>query len=363
MQSNSAAFPLPLTLAEITPDWLTRALCTRAPGVSVRGVEVVNQINGTSTKIRLRLDMDEAGRAAGIPELVILKGGFESHSRAMAHRHDSEVRGYRDVYSVVDLPTPACYFADYDEEREQGIVIMEDLVASGVTFCSALRPDSFEAVARRLSALAKFHAQTWTQAGGEAKTRWAMLRDGQSYLREYMNLYLDKPEEWQRFVSSPRGAATSVRFHDLQRMIAAFDRLTELSVALPKCINHGDTHSNNLFVFPDGTPGFFDSLPGWGPAMKEVSYHVTCALDTADRRRWDHALVQHYLDELRGHGVDAPGFDAAMKQFGQFLLNGHIIFLVNESFYQPEAVNTAYTARFSAAMIEHDTLGLLGVAG
>ena len=217
--------------------------------------------------------------------------------------------------------------------------------------------------ARRLSALAKFHAQTWTQAGGEAKTRWAMLRDGQSYLREYMNLYLDKPEEWQRFVSSPRGAATSVRFHDLQRMIAAFDRLTELSVALPKCINHGDTHSNNLFVFPDGTPGFFDSLPGWGPAMKEVSYHVTCALDTADRRRWDHALVQHYLDELRGHGVDAPGFDAAMKQFGQFLLNGHIIFLVNESFYQPEAVNTAYTARFSAAMIEHDTLGLLGVAG
>lgn len=360
MTSNSAAFPLPLTLAEITPDWLSRALRTRAPGVTCRGVEVVNQINGTSTKIRLKLDMDEAGRAAGIPELVILKGGFETHSRAMAHMHDSEVRGYRDVYPFVDLPTPACYFADYDEEREQGIVIMEDLVASGVEFCSALRPHSFEAVARRLSVLAKFHAQTWTPSIAECDPRWAHIRDGQPYLREYMKQYLDKPEEWQRFVDSPRGAATSVRFHDLGRMVAAFDRLTEISNGLPKCMNHGDTHSNNLFVFPDGTPGFFDSLPGWGAAMKEVSYHVTCATDTADRRRWDRALVGHYLDALRGHGVAAPSFDEAMVQFGQFLLNGHIIFLVNESFYQPEAVNTAYTARFSAAMIEHDTLALLG---
>ena len=33
--------------------------------------------------------------------------------------------------------------------------------------------------------------------------------------------------------------------------------------------------------------------------------------------------------------------------------------MVNESFYQPESINTAYTARFSAAMIDHNTLDMI----
>ena len=93
--------------------------------------------------------------------------------------------------------------------------------------------------------------------------------------------------------------------------------------------------------------------------MMEVTYHLTGGLDTADLRHWDRALVQHYLDALGQQGVTPPSFDAAMEQFGVFLTLGYCIFMVNESFFQPEAINTAYTARFSAAMIDHDTLGLL----
>ena len=46
-------------------------------------------------------------------------------------------------------------------------------------------------------------------------------------------------------------------------------------------------------------------------------------------------------------------------QFGLFLTLGYCIFMVNESFFQPEAINTAYVSRFSTAMIAHDTAGLL----
>ena len=73
----------------------------------------------------------------GFPKLLILKGGFEPHSRVLCHMHEREVRGYRDVLPIVKLPSPACYFADYDPERQQGIIIMDDLVARGVTFCHA----------------------------------------------------------------------------------------------------------------------------------------------------------------------------------------------------------------------------------
>lgn len=158
---------------------------------------------------------------------------------------------------------------------------------------------------------------------------------------------------------APRGAATSVHLHDLDRLIAAFDKLVKLSRRLPHCIQHGDTHLGNLYHNADGSPGFLDSLPGRGPAMREIAYHLAGALDTGDRRRWERALIQHYLAALESYGVSAPTFDEAVEQYGAFLLDGYIVFMVNESFYQPESINTAYTARFSAAMIDHDTLALI----
>jgi len=357
--TNAIACPLPLQIEEIDASWMTKALRTRAPGVTCTGVEVVDVINGTCTKIRLRLSLDDAARNAGIPELVILKGGFEAHSRSMSLVHDAEVRGYRDVFPYVDLPVPECYFADYDDVALHGIVILEDLCTRGVEFCSALRPQSFEQCQARLSALAKFHAQTWDSPEFGHNGRWEAIKDSETTLRHYMERYLAKPEEWARFVQSPRGAATSARFHDLQTIVTAFDGLVEIANRETHCLFHGDTHLGNLYHNADGSPGFLDSLPGRGPAMKEIAYHLVGALDTNDRRKWEGALVQHYLSELRSHGVDAPGFDTAMEQYAAFLLNGHIIFMVNESFYQPESINTAYTARFSVAMIDHDTLGVI----
>jgi hypothetical protein len=139
----------------------------------------------------------------------------------------------------------------------------------------------------------------------------------------------------------------------------ALQRIAKLAERLPQAVLHTDTHLGNLYVDRDGTPGFFDSLTSRGPAMLEVTYHVGGALDTADRPRWEGALLRHYLDELSRNGVDAPSFDEAMRQFGAFLVYGYLVFLINETDYQSSAVNTAYTARFSAAMIDHDTIGLL----
>jgi hypothetical protein len=117
--------------------------------------------------------------------------------------------------------------------------------------------------------------------------------------------------------------------------------------------------SGNLYVEKDGTPGFFDSLTHRAPPMVEVTYHLVCALDTADRKRWEGSLVQHYIDELKVCGVEPPGFDDAMHQFGVFLAFAYCIFIINDSVFQAEAVNTAYTARISAAMLDHRTKELL----
>ena len=247
------ARPLPIELDAIDCSWLTAALHTRAPGVTVKAMKVVDINRGTCTKVRLQLEMDDAGRRAGIPEIVMLKGGFEPHSRDMWYMHEAEVRAYRDMNPLLRLPSPACYFADYDSDRRQGIVIMEDLVARGVTFCSALQPQSYEQAARRLQELAKFHAKTWGSRELEAGGRWSWASDMSERSRVYFSDWLE-PDTWQRFVASPRGAAASVHFHDRSWLKDALDRMAIYSHRLPHCLVHGDTHLGNLYIDPDGTP-------------------------------------------------------------------------------------------------------------
>lgn len=235
---------------------------------------------------------------------------------------------------------------------------MEDLVARGVIFCNPLRPQSFEQVAKRLSELARFHARSWDSAEFPPGGKWDWVEDVPRNQLTYLGYFL-QDEVWEKFVRSPRGAASSVRFHGMGWMSDSLNRLAMLSAQLPHCVNHGDTHLGNLYVDVDGTPGFFDSLAGRAPAMLEVTYHIGCALDTADRPRWEAALVQHYLDELKQAGVAAPEFEEAMRQYAIFLVFGYCIFLINDAVFQSEAVNTAYAARFNAAMLDHDTIGRL----
>jgi hypothetical protein len=354
--ASSNLFPLPTAIEDITPGWLDAALKSKTQGVGLKGAEIVDVNNGTCTKIRIRLDRDAAAIEAGIPELVILKGGFEAHSRMMDYMHRQEVHAYADVLPYTPLRMPECYFAGFDAEARQGIVIMEDLVARGVRFCHPQRPETPEAVARRLARLAEHHAMTWEKpdihSGG--RVVWATSVFDSTHFETLL-----VPDIWRSYVDSARGAAASVCFHDLDWMKAAVEKMARLARPLPQMLIHGDTHLGNLYVDVDGEPGFFDSLPHLAPAMYEVSYHVTGALDVPDRRRHERELVAHYRDALIRSGVDAPSLDDFMHQFGCFLAYGYMIFILNASEFQPEAINTAYTARFSSAMLDHDTIGLL----
>jgi hypothetical protein len=351
-------FPLPVTVDQVTTAWLNAALRTRAPGITITGSAVVDTVFSTCSKIRMKLERDAAAIAAGIPERIIVKGGFEAHGRRYDHMHLREVRGYRDVYPHVALPHPACYFADFDPEARQGIVIMEDLVVRGVEFCHATRPQSHEQVARRLSALAAFHAATWASPEIEPGGRWGDLVEFFAVMQGFFD-EKTTPENWARFMAMPRGVANSRRFQDRDWLIAAWPKLRAFSDGLPHCVLHGDVHLGNLYIEPDGTPGFLDTLASRGPGMLEVSYHIAGALDVADRARWEGALVRHYLDALERHGAPAPGFDEAMRQYAVFLLYAYLIWMTTESHYQDEAVNTVNAMRTVVAMLDHDTAGAL----
>lgn len=341
---------LPLTIEAVSREWLAEAL-----GCEVRSASIEQVIHGTCTKVRLRV---ETAPGSNVPEHLILKGGFEPHSRAMHYTHQHEVRAYSQVMPVLGLRSPACLFAAYDPDTLQGVVIMEDLTARGVRFCDPQRPESVAATTRRIEALARFHARTWGSGALEPGGQFDWVPDVFVATGSHFGPML-VPETWGHYINLPRGAAVSSRFHDLDWHRDALARMARFGSALPHCVLHGDTHLGNLYVEPDGTPGFFDPQTFRAPGMVEVTYHLACALDLADRRGAERDLVARYLAVLAEEGATAPSLDEAMHQFGVFLVHAWNIFIFNATDFQTEAVNTAYTARIGAAMLDHDTIGLV----
>ena len=349
---------LPLTPEEVTTEWLNEALRYRHPDVVVSSSEIVDIIWGTSTKIRVALNY-ESGRDCGLPETMIVKGGFEEHSPKMKEMYINEIRAYRDVLPLIEMNAPVCYYAGSDPDSHQSIVIMEDLKAKGAVFLHPQKPQTYDQVARRLTAMARYHAQTWNSP--EFKPGGGLdfvggRHDGWSV--EYQERYL-VPEVWQHYIDSPRGAAVSTILHDREWMRGALRKIGEYHRQFPECLIHGDTHLGNLYEEADGTPGFFDMQVARGPWFMEVTYHLVCALDINDRPRYEQALLIHYLEALKANGIDAPDFDSAMDAYRREIAYGYFIFIINEIRFQTEAINTAYTARFGAAALQHDTVGLL----
>lgn len=349
---------LPLTTDAITAQWLTAALRERRPGVAVTDLKIVDVILGTSTKIRVRPTYAySAATEEALPDTLIVKGGFEAHSPTLQAMYLNEMRFYQDVQPRIDMHSPLCYFAGTDPDSHQSIVIMEDLRARGVEFCSALKPQTYDQVARRLEAMAVYHAQTWNspefEPGGVFD--WVSGRH-ESWSVDYQQRYL-VPEVWRHYMESPRGAAVSRVLQDRHWMAQALDYLSRYHRQSPVCLCHGDTHLGNLYI-DAGKPGFFDAQVAKGPWQLEVTYHMIAALDIHDRRLWEKDLLRHYLGALGTQGVAAPSFATAWESHRREIAYGLFIFLVNEVNFQTEAINTAYAARFGAAALDNDTVAL-----
>ena len=112
---------LPVELDGITADWLEAALSGYAPGVRVKGFEMVDFINTTCTKIRLSLDLEGNRTDAPIPKTVILKGGFEPHSRKMWPMHKNEALSYATLMPQLGLRVLKAYKASqaHKDRRER----------------------------------------------------------------------------------------------------------------------------------------------------------------------------------------------------------------------------------------------------
>ena len=345
---------VPDSLAEITPGWMSEVLQESFPGVAVTGVEPIDVINGACTKIRLVIESDDAR----LPSRMLMKAGFEPHSAKMRGMHVNEYNAYRHFLPTVDIASPRCHAAVCDDDRK-ALVILEDLCLRDVKFLSLQEPIGFDLAARFIAGLARMHARWWNSP--ELSTRFAWAPDtSEAGMEHYFTLLLT-PELFHSFATAPRGAAMPKVLLDPQRVRAGLAAMREAHKGQAMVINHGDMHLGHLYTNADGSPGFLDSQPRLGAWSIDVSYFITAGLDLVDRRRWQGALLQHYLETLTACGVAAPSFDEAFAAFRRDIIWGLLIWMLNGSHFQTEANNTAAATRFAMAMIDLDSFGALGV--
>ncbi|SNQ52258.1 conserved hypothetical protein [Frankia canadensis] len=347
--------PLPTTVEGLTAEWLTAALRTTRPGVTVASVEQVEVIWGTATKVLVALRYE--GDAAGLPERIWVKGGFAEHSElvGLLGVYTGEVRFFDVVAPLYPLRRPEHFFALDQEGSGQGIVALEDLRAKDVTFGRATTPFTVEQVASGLEVLAALHGQSWGRH-----------TPGQDGVPAIMGAATDLI--WQQWFAalpdlfaSPRAFAAPVATHGSERLQATVNAYRDFVHREATCLVHGDAHVGNTYLQADGHVGFLDwQVIGVGHWAHDVNYFLISALDLPVRREHERDLLAHYLKSLAEHGVAAPGIDDAWEDHRKATVYGYLAWLCNPVEWQPDDINTATFARFGAAMVDHDTFGALG---
>src|SRR4051812_18046581 len=125
-----AAPPLVHRPEDVTAGWLTEALGTRYEGVEVTAVERLDHVMRVGGRLRIALEYNDAGRAAGLPATMFIKASFTNEELDSAHDSTAtgqrtalddmnaiEARFYGDVApGLPDLNVPVAYYVGLEDD-------------------------------------------------------------------------------------------------------------------------------------------------------------------------------------------------------------------------------------------------------
>jgi aminoglycoside phosphotransferase (APT) family kinase protein len=291
-----------------------------------------------------------------------LKSGFDRpHVAGMnaMQIYAREALFYSDLQPIVRVTAPVCFGAAYDLESGRGVVLLENLDRPNISFPGCAQPLSVDQVADGLRNLAALHSRSWGQEWLWKYGLQEMFVPGQAQERHFKSY---TTEYIQSFLDGPVGEAVPGEIRDAQRTQNALWALMPYYTNRPYCLLHTDPHPGNCYIDDAaGHVGLLDWEPQIGPWAHDVNYWLIGALSVQDRRASERHLLQEYLDQLAGGGVDPGRFDEAWLSYRRFIAYGYWTWLRNPASMQSLTNNAALSARYGAAMADHNVFDILRV--
>lgn len=350
---HSTIAPLPVSVDQISCEWLDAALSSWTPGVRVAAIEGIRVVPGTATKVMLHVRFDR-NVPNGPPDKLCLKGGFDEQLRGIVgEAYCTEANFYAHVARLVSVPTPRCWFAHSEPEKRQGVIILDDLGHAGAQFGEPTEPWPAAQVAAALEAMAQWHGPTW--ASPRSRFPWlpetCALRTAASWLLG--------EENWRRTLSEPFADQVPESLRDsalVKRTL--FDLWARDDASVP-CLAHLDPHVGNTYVGPDGEPRFLDwQVVNLAPGVDDVSYFIVGAMDIEERRQHEQDLVRQYLDALARCGGPRLDFHKYWEDYRRHQLHG-LLWAATPPMMQPFERVQAMAIRHLSALKDHETIQLL----
>jgi hypothetical protein len=359
---------IPHSPADLSPDWLTRALQhnnTIGTG-TVREFECSHLEGGEGLygqifQLKLTYDRPESDG----PETIIAK--FSSGNPKMRQRpntrasYEREVRFYQEAAQESPIPVPACYYADVDMESGWHILLLEDLAParndSQTRGCS--QTEALTAVQK----IARFHAYWWENPELD-KFKWLPVAEipgdvGVDRFREQF---------WPAFlrrVNKPLPDEVVKLGETLGEYKGRIARC--LFTQKPRTLIHGDYQPENMMFGATEDKKF--CVVDWqfvkrGRGIWDVACFLSQSLTQEDEKATEMSILHDYLKILGDYGVRDYSFDDAMYDYRLCLLHrfGNLVTTIAAMPFTEEQIGThidVLLPRIISALSDHDCRLLL----
>ena len=293
------------------------------------------------------------------PETLCIKSDFGLPHKdylAQSGLYRKEASVYLDILPQTSARTPVCLAAGYNDAG-RGFMLMHDLAADGGHFCDPVSSLTVEQVAIGVAQLAALHAATWNAPYVEAP----------EWMHHACPLSRDDPfwdaifVRYSDLLGNSHACAMPYQFRDPDLVHRAFNRLRQHDDKTARGLIHGDAHVGNFFVDGDDFPGMADfQCVQRGAVTHDLAMFIGSALDIADRRSNEEALLHHYLECLSRLGVSPPEYDELWLGYRQHYLYSLFVWLSTTDDYQPLPHLVTNVFRYGMAALDLDALGAIG---
>jgi hypothetical protein len=340
----------PTTPDRLEAERLTAYLQASVDLTDARVVDASYELIGTGKMgDNARYTLAYEGASEGAPKTLIAKfPAADDRARAMAGAQGAyynEVMFYRELAPGTSMRTPAIYGSELSDDRTSFLLLMADM--SPAAPGSQLDGESRGHASLALREAAKLAAAYYGDASLATRDYvMSAARDDGGAFGEVL-MQQNWPGFWDR-----HGHVISAECVAFGERYIAHHAHFVTRFQGPRTLIHGDFRSENILFHEDTAATVDWQTIGESSALADAAYFLGGSVEVADRRDWEHALIEEYRIELDKNGVSLSAKDC-WDQYREYAMHGLMITVLGASFSTPDPRSDAMFQAMIRRHLQH----------